>query len=227
MGRFWWNIQFFQRNYFFYRFRTFTDVHHLSAKFFRQVCRKCNLRVHRNILRRSLSLENFFVTTFITYWPRIFRPTVNFFDCVLKIAFYLYRKMVWARNNEKLKLFYLFGFWEKFFQVFFWKIVNGVVKPEFCIPRGSFCGKTFLLKKIIIFCHCRTLKEKRLDFVETVLAWMSNLHSTCPLEYFEEKGLCWKFFFSNYDPWTMSELFFWFLSKSFRTWYSKLQSACR
>ena len=108
MGRFWWNLQFFQRNYFFYRFRTFTDVHHLSGKLFRQVCRKCNLRVHRNLLRRSFSLENFFVTIFITYWSRIFRPTVNFFDCVVKIAFYLYRKMFWARNNENFILFDLF-----------------------------------------------------------------------------------------------------------------------
>ena len=170
MGRFWWNIQFLQRNYFFYRFRTFTDVHHLSAKFFRQVCRKCNLRVNRNVLRRSLSLENFFVTTFITYWPRLFRPNVNFFYCVVKIAFYLYRKMVWARNIEKLILFYLFGFWAKFFQVFFWKFVNGVVKTDFCIPRGTFCGKTFLLKKIIIFVIVAHWKKK--DWILSKLFWL-------------------------------------------------------
>ena len=154
-------------------FLSSSDHYRCSSAFWqklRQVCRKCNLRVHRNILRRSLSLENFFVTTFITYWPRIFRPTVSFFDCVVKIAFYLYRKKVWARNNEKLILFYLFGFWAKFFQVFFWKFINGVVKTDFCIPRGTFCGKTFLLKKFIFFVIVAHWKKK--DWILSKLFWL-------------------------------------------------------
>ena len=93
-----------------------------------------------------------------------------FFYCVVKIAFYLYRKMVWARNIEKLILFYLFGFWAKFFQVFFWKFVNGVVKTDFCIPRGTFCGKTFLLKKIIIFVIVAHWKKK--DWILSKLFWL-------------------------------------------------------
>ena len=96
---------------------------------------------------------------------------------------------------KNLFFFIFFGFWADLFQVFFETLSMVLSKLTPASQGERYVEKQFFPANFTILRHCRTWKENRVDFVETVLAWMSNLHSTFPLEYFEEKGLCWNFFF--------------------------------
>ena len=85
----------------FYHFRKSTEeVQETSGNFARQSCQKCSLRVHRNILTTNLSLGNLFVTTFFTYWLKIFQATVSFFSTVLLKLHYI--SFFPSRTNSKV-----------------------------------------------------------------------------------------------------------------------------
>ena len=164
-GRFWWKLDFSQRNYFSCHFRTFIDVHQPSGKFIWQGCQKCSLRVHRNILRRSLSLGNLFFTTFITYSPRIFRPTADLFpNVLLKLHSACIDECFEWEKMKSVYFFNFFGLWAVFFRVFFRNFVNGVVKTELCIPMGTFCGKTIFSWKNYNFMSLSHIERKKIGF---------------------------------------------------------------
>ena len=92
-------------------------------------------------------------------------------------------------KNENFIIFLLFGFWDNFSR-FFSKLCRWCCQNWMLHPQRSALWKIFF-EKITIFYHCRTLKEKRLDFVKTLLAWMSKLHPKCPYNFFEKKDHCW------------------------------------
>ena len=91
--------------------------------------------------------------------------------------------------------FFIFSDFERSFSRFFLKICQWCCQNWFLHPQRNVLWKNVFVEKNYNFLSLSHIERKKLDFVETVLAWMSNLHSTCPLEYFEEKGLCWKLFF--------------------------------
>ena len=156
----------FSKKFFFcYSFQTSTKTHQPSGMFFRQVCRKCSLRVHGNILRRSLSLGNLFGTNFFHIFIENFPTNCQFFfDCVVKTAFYLFR---WTfRVREKWKLYNFFPDFELFFSRCFSKICNGVAKTEFCIRRGTFCVKTVVLWKNYNFLSLSHIVGKKTGFCQ-------------------------------------------------------------
>ena len=164
----------------FYHFWTFTEVHQPSVKFFSAGLWKCKLCVHRNVLTRSLSLGNLFVTTFFTNWLNVFQSTVNCFSIVLlKLHSTYLDEGSELEKNENFIIFLFFGFWDNFFQVFS-KFCRWCCQNWILHTRRSASWKISFFEKITIFYHCRTLKEKRLDFRKNFLAWMSKLHSKCP-----------------------------------------------
>ena len=80
------------------------------------------------------------------------------------------------------------------------------VKTAFCIARGKFLGTHVVFEKAMFFNHCRTLNNKKSDFVKTFWAWMSKQHSTYPKEFFKEKNFFGnEFHFINFEHQT--ELF--------------------
>ena len=194
MGRFWWNLQFFQRNYFFYHLRIITDVHQLSGKI--------SGRFAENAI--FVSTETFWGEVFL--WKTSLLPLLSHIDreffgqlsVFLTVSLKLHSICIEKKFEQEIMknwYFFIFSDFERSFSRFFLKICQRCCQNWFLHPQRNVLWKNVFVEKNYNFLSLSHIGEKGMDFVKTVLAWIWKLHSVCPLEYFEEKVLFWSGFF--------------------------------
>ena len=123
--------------------------------------------------------------------------------------------------------FFIFLDFELICSRFFSKLCQWFCQNSHLHPKGNVMWKNNFFLQISQF-YVIVAHGKKTEWILSKLFWLECQICILPFHWnILRRKVFVGIFFSNYDLWTMNELFFWFLTKIFRTWYSKLQSAYR